>query len=432
MAGSRSRVAAWALWDCGSTGLNAIVVTFVFSVYLTKTVGGGVTTSWFGLALFGAGVTVALLAPVTGVWVDVPQHRRRTLGGLTAVLVLLTSAMSLIRDDPRYLVAGLVLLALTAASSDLASVPYNAMLRQLATPQTSGRISGIGWAAGYVGSMVLLLTVYACFISGDDGPTRGLLEIPTDGGQNVRAAMLLTAAWMAVFALPVLIYPPPPADLDLRPAPPRGIVGAYRKVWADVTAEWRRDRNFVYYLLASAVFRDGLIGVFTFGGVLGGTVYGMSAAEVLLFGVTANVVAALGAVIGGLLDDRVGSKAVILTSLASMIVVGGTLMTLSGPLAFWICGLLLCLFVGPTMSSARTLLLRMTGDGHEGMAFGLYAMTGRAATFLAPAMFALFVAVLGSDRAGIGGLLVVLGAGFVAMLLVRTPNAANESPEGTP
>jgi UMF1 family MFS transporter len=84
------------------------------------------------------------------------------------------------------------------------------------------------------------------------------------------------------------------------------------------------------------------------------------------------------------------------------------------------------------MSSARTLLLRMTGDGHEGMAFGLYAMTGRAATFLAPAMFALSVAVLGSDRAGIGGLLVVLGAGFVAMLLVRTPNAANESPEGTP
>ena len=105
-----------------------------------------------------AGVTVALLAPVTGVWVDVPQRRRRTLGALTATLVLLTSAMSLIRDDPRYLLAGLVLLAFTAACSDLASVPYNAMLRQLATPETSGRISGFGWAAGYVGSMVLLLT----------------------------------------------------------------------------------------------------------------------------------------------------------------------------------------------------------------------------------------------------------------------------------
>jgi MFS transporter, UMF1 family len=328
--------------------------------------------------------------------------------------------MSLIRDDPRDLVVGLVLLALATACSDLASVPYNSMLRQLATPESSGRISGFGWAAGYVGSMVLLLTVYAFFISGD-GPTRGLLEISTAGGLNVRAAMLLTAAWMAVFALPLLVFPPPAADLDAKAPLSGGVLGAYRKVWADVTAEWHRDRNFVYYLLASAVFRDGLIGVFTFGGVLGGTVYGMSAGDVLLFGVTANVVAALGAVIGGLIDDRVGSKAVILTSLASMVVVGATLMALSGPLAFWICGVLLCLFVGPTQSSARTLLLRMTGDGKEGVAFGLYAMTGRAATFLAPAMFALFVAVLGSDRAGIGGLLVVLSAGFAGMLLVTTP-----------
>src|SRR6202158_3029679 len=92
----RLRVLAWALWDCGSTGLNAIVVTFVFSVYLTKTVGAGLpgaTTpaSWLGRALTVAGVTVALFAPIIGVWVDVPRRRRRTLGALTATLVLLTS-----------------------------------------------------------------------------------------------------------------------------------------------------------------------------------------------------------------------------------------------------------------------------------------------------------------------------------------------------
>src|SRR6201993_2229382 len=207
----RGRVLAWALWDCGSTGLNAIVVTFVFSVYLTKTVGAGPTTpaSWLGRALTVAGVTVALLAPVTGVWVDVPRRRRRTLGALTATLVLLPSGMSLIRADPSYMLAGLGLLALTAACSDLASVPYNAMLRQLASPETSGRVSGFGWAAGYIGSVTLLLVVYAGFISGN-GPTRGLLHIPAADGLNVRAAMLMAAAWMAVFALPVLIAPPPP------------------------------------------------------------------------------------------------------------------------------------------------------------------------------------------------------------------------------
>ena len=425
---SRRRVLAWALWDCGSTGLNAIVVTFVFSVYLTKTVGVGLpgaTTpaSWLGRALTVAGVTVALFAPIIGVWVDVPRRRRRTLGVLTATLVLLTSGMSLIRADPRYLVAGLALLAFTAACSDLASVPYNAMLRQLATPETSGRVSGFGWAAGYIGSVVLLLVVYTGFISGD-GPTRGLLHIPAAEGQNVRAAMLMTAAWMAVFALPVLIAPPPPADIVPEMTVKTGVFGAYRKLWSDVVAEWRRDRNVVYYLVASAVFRDGLSGVFTFGAILGVTVYGISQATVLLFGVTACAVAAVGAVIGGLLDDHVGSKTVILFSLASMIALGLALLVLSGSTAFWVCGLLLCMFIGPTQSSARTLLLRITAHGKEGVVFGLYTMTGRAVAFLAPWMFFTFVDAFGTDRAGMGGLLVVLAAGFVAMLLVRAPAAA--------
>ena len=425
---SRRRVLAWALWDCGSTGLNAIVVTFVFSVYLTKTVGAGLpgaTTpaSWLGRALTVAGVTVALFAPIIGVWVDVPRRRRRTLGVLTATLVLLTSGMSLIRADPRYLVAGLALLAFTAACSDLASVPYNAMLRQLATPETSGRVSGFGWAAGYIGSVVLLLVVYTGFISGD-GPTRGLLHIPAAEGQNVRAAMLMTAAWMAVFALPVLIAPPPPADIVPEMTVKTGVFGAYRKLWSDVVAEWRRDRNVVYYLVASAVFRAGLSGVFTFGAILGVTVYGISQATVLLFGVTACAVAAVGAVIGGLLDDHVGSKTVILFSLASMIALGLALLVLSGSTAFWVCGLLLCMFIGPTQSSARTLLLRITAHGKEGVVFGLYTMTGRAVAFLAPWMFFTFVDAFGTDRAGMGGLLVVLAAGFVAMLLVRAPAAA--------
>jgi MFS transporter, UMF1 family len=327
--------------------------------------------------------------------------------------------MSLIRDDASYLLAGLLLLGFAAACNDLASVPYNAMLRQLTTPETSGRVSGFGWGAGYVGSMALLVVVYAGFIAGD-GPTAGLLDIPTADGQNVRAAMLVTAAWMAAFALPVLLAPPP-ADLEPPARSSVGVLGAYRKLWTDLVSEWKRDRNVVYYLLASAVFRDGLAGVFTFGAVLGVNVYGVSAADVLLFGVTANVVAAIGAVFGGLLDDRVGSKAVILTSLAAMIAVGMTLMALSGVVAFWVCGLLLCLFIGPTQASARTLLLRMTVHGKEGVAFGLYTMTGRAVAPVAPFMFSTFVAVFGADRAGIAGLMLVLAAGFTAMLPVRVP-----------
>ncbi|WP_101946506.1 MFS transporter [Mycobacterium sp. 3519A] len=409
---SRLRVLAWALWDCGSTGVGAIVVTFVFSVYLTRDVGDDLPgdtspASLLGWALFASGVVVALLAPVIGVWVDGPHRRRQTLGLLTAMVVALTASMSLIRDDVDYLLAGLLLLGFTAACNDLATVPYNAMLRQLTTPETSGRVSGFGWAAGYLGSMTLLAIVYAGFMS--------------HGSQNVPAAMLLTAGWMAVFALPVLIAAPPSVDLVRAPHSAVGVLGAYRKLWADLVGEWRRDRNFVYYLLASAVFRDGLAGVFTFGAVLGVNVYGVSASDVLLFGILANVVAATGAVLGGLFDDRVGSKTVILTSLASTIAVGTALMASSGAAAFWVCGLLLCLFIGPTQASARTLLLRMTSDGKEGVAFGLYTMTGRAVAPLAPLAFSTFVAVFGADRAGIAGLMLVLAIGFAAMVAVQVP-----------
>ena len=331
--------------------------------------------------------------------------------------------MSLIRADYHYLWPGLVLLACTAACSDLATVPYNAMLRQLSTAQTSGRISGLGSAAGYVGSVMLLLILYFGFIEGD-GDSLGLLGLSAVDGENVRAAMLFAAAWLALFAWPLLVSMRPPASVD-QPSG-RRVPRRLSRAVGGGEGEWRRDHNVVYYLLASAVFRDGLTGVFAFGAVLGVSVYGVSQADVLVFGVCASIVAAVGAVLGGLLDDRVGSKPVIVGSLTAMIAVGLVLLTLSGPLAFWICGLLLCLFVGPTLASARALMLRMSAEGKEGVAFGLYTTTGRAVSFLAPWMFFTFIDLFGTDRAGMGGLCVVLAAGLVAMMIaVRVPREAN-------
>ena len=368
-------------------------------------------------------MVVALLAPVTGVWVDAPWRRRRVLAVLTGAAVVLTAAMSLIGEDYHYLLPGLLLLAGASACNELATVPYNAMLRQLSTPQTSGQISGFGLGLGYFGSVVLLLVVYVGFIAGE-GDTRGLLSLPAADGQNVRAAMLLTAIWFGLLAVPVVIAVRSPEPRPEQPTARASFFSGYRTLWTEIVAEWRRDHNVVYYLIASAVFRDGLTGIFAFGAVLGVNVYGVSAADVLLFGVSASVVAAVGAVGGGLLDDKFGAKAVIVTSLTAMIAVGITLMALSGPLAFWICGLLLCLFIGPTLSAARTLMLRIAAEGKEGVAFGLYTTTGRAVSYLAPFLFSTFIAVFGTDRAGMGGLLVVLLAGLLGMLAVRVPHRA--------
>jgi UMF1 family MFS transporter len=426
----RSRVVAWALWDVGATGTNAIAITFVFSVYLTGTVGAGLggpttPTAWLGRVLGFAGIVIAVLAPAMGIWVDAAHRRRPVLVVLTGLAVLLTTSMSLIRADVNYLWPGLILLACTAACSDLATVPYNAMLRELSTPATSGRVSGFGSAAGYFGSVLLLLIVYVGLISGD-GDTRGLFGVPAADGWPVRSAMLLTAAWFILWALPLLTSRgvETPADDGQR----IGFLGAYRKLWGELAEQWRRDHNIVYYLIASAIFRDGLTGVFQFGAVIGAAVYGVSDADLLLFGVCACVVAALGAVGGGLVDDRVGSKAVIVASLGAMIVVTMVLLSLDGPTAFWIFGLMLTFFVGPVQSSARTQMLRLSVEGKEGVAFGLYATTGRAASYLAPAFVAMFIAVFGADRAGLGGIAAVLALGLVAILPVRVSRGHAVSP----
>jgi MFS transporter, UMF1 family len=428
----RSQVVAWALWDCGSLGMNAIVATFVFSVYLTSSVGAdlpGATSpaSWLGRSLAVAGLTIAVLAPLVGVWVEAPHRRSVALTVLSALAVASTSAMFLIRDDPSYLWAGLVLLSATAACGDLAGVPYNAMLRQVSTPQTAGRISGLGAASGFTGSVLLLLLVYVGFISGT-GPARGLLRVPVHDGLYVRSAMLLTAAWFAVLALPLLFVARRLPDSAETPRA-TSMLGGYRKLWTEVRAEWRRDRNLVYFLGASALFRDGLAAIFGFGAVVGVNVYGLSQGDVLVFGVAASVVAAIGALTGGFVDHRIGSKPVIVGSLVAIIVVSVTLMTLSGAHAFWLCGLLLAMFVGPSLSSSRALLLQLAKHGGEGFAFGLYTMTGRAVSFVAPWLFSVFVDAFGAVRAGLGGISLVLIAGLLGMLVVRVPVRAAEPAE---
>jgi UMF1 family MFS transporter len=420
---TRGQVLAWGLWDWGSAAYNAVILTFVFSVYLTDAVGDDLpgevsANSWLAWAIGLAGLVLAVLAPVLGARADAAGRRRRSVGMWTAATVATMAGLVAVRDDHRYLALGLVLLALGSIFFELASVSYNAVLRQVSTPATIGRVSGFGWAMGYLGGIVLLLGVYLGLIIGD-GPLRGLLGVPAADGWNIRLVALVAAVWFALFALPMLLVVPeaPPAGA----APPAGVVASYRALLRDLRALYRADRHTVYFLGASALFRDGLAAVFTFGAVLAVTVYGIDEGDVLLFGVVANVVSALGALAAGRVDDRAGPKVVIVGSLLGMLACGTVLLFLSGPAAFWVFGLGLCLFVGPAQSSSRTYLCRLAPPGHEGELFGLYATTGRAVSFLAPTLVGMFTYLFGSDRAGIVGILVVLAAGLAALWPVRPP-----------
>jgi UMF1 family MFS transporter len=411
----RSVVVAWGLWDWGSAAFNAVVTTFVFAVYLTSDSFGppGVVEAQLGYALAAAGLLIAVLAPVTGQRSDTSGRRKLWLAVNTYVVVALTAAMVFVAPDPSFLWLGLVLLAAGNVFFEFAGVNYNAMLSQVSTPRSIGRVSGFGWGMGYLGGIVLLLIVYFGFI-------QGLFGVPDEDGWPVRLAMLVAAAWFGLFALPVLLRVPEYKGVGAR-RERVGFFASYARLGRDIARLWRESRHTVWFLLASAVFRDGLAGVFTFGGVLAASVFGFSAGEVILFAIAANVVAGVSTIAVGALDDRLGAKPVIVTALVGLVVSGMLVFLLhdGGQIVFWTAGLALCLFVGPAQSASRTFLARIIPPGREGEVFGLYATTGRAVSFLAPTLFAVFISIFGEPYFGILGIVVVLAVGLVLLIPVR-------------
>lgn len=417
-------VAAWALWDWGSAAFNAVLVTFIFSVYLTDSVGQQIDSQftpaqWLSWSMTVAGLVIFAVTPVMGQRSDRLGTRRRALGFWSLLTFLVMASLFFIRNDaPVYFWLGLIGLAVGSVTIQFAEVNYFAQLNQVATEDKVGRVSGLGWSAGYFGGIVLLLICYFGFVSGEGGG----LGLSTEGGWNIRLVALLSAAWFGLSAIPVLLRVPEIAPSGERTG---GLAASYRELWRTVHTLWREDRNAFAFLFASAIFRDGLSAVFSFGAVLGVSVYGLSPGDVLIFGVAANVAAALGAVAGGLIDDHVGPKAIILTCLAILTLMAGIMFVAQGPTAFWICGLILCLCVGPAQASARGFLARVAPPGREGEMFGLYATTGRAVAWLTPFLFGVFVSLLGQgDRGGVLAIGLVLLVGALVLIPVKDPAKA--------
>ena len=426
----RATVVSWASWDWGSAAFNAVMVTFIYSVYLVESVGEDLpgdtpTSTWFSAAMAVAGVVIAVLAPVQGRRADAKGARRKSLIAWTLVTIALMVGQFFVRDDASWFWPGVIMLAVAAVTFEFAEVSYFAQLRQVSTPDNVGRVSGFGWSAGYFGGIFLLLICYVGFISGEGG----MLGLPTDDGMNIRLVALLSAGWFLIFALPAFLRVP---EIPAQPNEDSGYAQSYRRLFSEIRELWHADRRTIKFLVAQAIFRDGLAGVFSFGAILAVTVYGLSAADVLLFGVAANVVAALGSLAAGFIDDRFGPRPVIMWSLGLMVAVAVALLFVDGPAWFWPLGLALCLFVGPAQAASRSFLARVAPEGREGQMFGLYITTGRAVSWMSPAAFAIFTWAFGTDRAGIAGIALVLGIGMIVFALVpREPARPKDVAERT-
>jgi UMF1 family MFS transporter len=431
----RRKVVAWALYDWAGSSFNAVATTFVFTRYLTSSTFGDTNdlSGQLGLWLGIAGVLVAVTAPITGQQSDASGHRKRWLGVWTGITAVALLAMAFVFPDPEFVVLGFFALSVGTIASELANVNYYAMLTQVSTPKNVGRISGFGWGMGYVGGIVQLLILLFAFIDP---------ELQLGPFSYVQLSMMVATAWYVVFALPVFFALGENRQPVVGGVQRAGVIGAYAELGRSIARLWTRSRNTVWFLIASAIFRDGLAGIFTFGGVIASGSFGFSASLVIYFAVAANLVAGVATIATGALDDRWGPRRVIIASLAGLLVSGlaavGLALGMFDPTAgptqsngspsglapawiFWIFGLCLCLFVGPAQSASRSFLARIIPAGHEGEVFGLYATTGRAATFLSPLLFTAFIAVGGKQIWGIAGIMLVILIGLVLMFFVRAP-----------
>ena len=414
---------AWALWDWAQQPYPTLMQTFIFPVYLAGSV--AVATQNPDLALGWAtaiaGVVLALTAPVIGRRSDKSGRRKFWLMANTYILVLISALSFFVEPKSEFFVYGLVLYGLGSVVQEIAFINYYAMLSQVTTPKNIGRVSGYAWGLGYAGGILLLLVALVGFIL----PEVPWFGLSTGNALPVRAVFLFAAVWIAVFSIPLMLSVP---EIDRDPNYKReNLFTSYKNTILEIGTLRRVAPQTFKFLISSAIYRDGLAGVFTFGAVLGTLAFGFDQTSIIFFGIAANLIAGIGAGIGGRLDDVLGSRTIIIGSLIGLIISGTAVFAFAsyGATAYWIFGLALCLFVGPAQASSRTFVSRFAPKGREGEVFGLYQLTGRAVSFLSGTMWSLsigFAALIGVTSGatvwGIWGIIIILIVGLILLLRV--------------
>jgi UMF1 family MFS transporter len=404
---------SWALFDWANSAFTTLIVTFIYATYFTSSFGtdAGVTASWWGRAVSISAILVAVLSPVLGAAADRAGARKRFLAITTLICVAGTAALAFVAPGT----PNAVLLALTAfvvanVAFELGNVFYNAFLPVVASPERLGRISGYGWALGYIGGLVCMALALVGFIQ-PEVPWFGLTR---EGGWNIRATNLLVAGWFLVFALPLFRNVPEIRTGPVRFAP----VAAFREL-AETFRELQRYREAFKFLLARLVYNDGLVTIFAFGGIYAATTFGFTPNEVLYFGIALNVAAGLGAFLFGFIDDRFGGKRTVMFSLVALSAAGALAAWAPNATWLWIAGILIGIFVGPNQSASRSMLARMVPEEKQAEFFGFFAFSGKATSFLAPLLYGEASRAFGSLRAGVATVLVFFVVGMVLLQRVK-------------
>ncbi len=440
---AKKRIWGWFFFDWASQPYNTLLLTFIFGPYFASTVADMLMSdgmavdeakakaqAYWGYGLTVSGLTIALLAPVLGAFAD-SRGKRMPWVKLFSIMYAV-GAFSLWFSAPGQFDVFWVLVyfAIGLIGMEFATIFTNAMLPSLGTKEEIGEISGTGWAFGYLGGVLALIIMLLLLQAGPNGKTMlgidPILGLDVGTKADTRAVGPLTAIWFVVFMIPFFLW------VKERPDPNHesSSVGQALRDLGGTLKNLPSRRSLLAYLMSSMFYRDALNGMYTFGGIYAAGVLGWGIMQIGIFGIVAALTGAIFAWIGGHADKTLGPKPVITSCILVLLVVAIMIVGLSRtsffgvPLAdgsavpdimFYLMGAMIGAAGGALQSASRTMVVRQSNPERMTEAFGLYALSGKATTFLAPLLIAIVSDISGNQRLGVAPL---VGLFLVALILL--------------
>lgn len=433
----QKRIWGWYFFDWASQPYNTLLLTFIFGPYVVKVIGDGsaAQTVW-GYGIGAAGVTIALLSPVLGAIADRSGGRMAFIWLFSLLYVGGAGMLWYSAPDSFNVWSVMIWFCIGMIGMEFATTFTNAMLPDLAPKEDLGRISGSGWAFGYLGGILALIIMLTLLAEGDTGKTLigidPILGLDPAEREGTRAVGPLTALWYAVFMIPFFLWvrePRRPGAVGMGVAV-RGALPELRGTLASLPS----NRSLFAYLGSSMFYRDALNGMYSFGGIYAAGVLKWSVTQVGIFGILAALTGAIFAWAGGKADSRWGPKPVIILAVLILTGVAMAVVFVSresvfglpvGPesglpdLAFYVLGALIGAGGGALQSASRTMMVRQAPAEKMTEAFGLYALSGKATSFLAPLSIGVVTDITSNQQLGVTPLIALFLIGLVLLVFVK-------------
>jgi UMF1 family MFS transporter len=438
-------------YDWASQPFHTLIVTFVFAPYFASSVASNPAEGqeYWGYAAGIAGLIIAVASPALGAVADATGPRKPWIAAFSVLGVIGCWALWYAEPSSGNLALAMLAIILAYIGMEFAAIFNNAMMPYLVPRSELGRLSGSAWGLGYVGGLVSLVLVLGFLAAQPESgrtilgfePLFGLDPVAREGD---RASGPLTAIWYVVFVIPMFLFTP---DSPKRKAISGAVVNGLRNLYHTV----RRlpgQASYFAVLMSSMFYRDALNALYSFGGIYAVGVLGWTITEVGVFGILANITGALGAWLGGRIDQRFGPKRVVgisiaLLSACCILVISTTrtevlfLPVAASPdgaslpdIVFYLAGAVIGAAGGSLQAASRTLLVDQVERERAGEAFGLYALSGKATTFIGPLAIAATTAYFAREsfgfstedaqRLGVTPIVVLFVIGLVLLPLIRS------------